>query len=46
MPPVPGVIGERVDWTEVSERGHDGIHPVYRERFSDHGMSGDFADLS
>lgn len=34
----------RADETEVTEKGHIEIHPIYREKFADRGMSHDFAE--
>lgn len=43
-PPVSGMTRKRADGTEATERGHDEIRPVFREKFYDHGMSCDFAE--
>lgn len=43
VPLVPGVTCKRGDGTEISERGHCEIRPVYREAFADCGISCDFA---
>lgn len=37
---------KRANETEVSKGGHDEIHPVCREEFTDRGKSRDFAELA